>query len=193
MRRLLVTTVSVLAVALALPATAAPVESSRAAVARVTLPGDDGDEVRVTLQAISRASGPFLSVIVTACDPECVSPRYYEGALSKGSLKVSPDSAEAHLEAVIGGVPFEVTWRPDERPGAVVGSLHGGGSDGSSRFAVYNGDPAVAALTVSTGSCRTNSTVGSMHELSHGSEGNAAASPLSRLRLRPTGAPSCAD
>jgi hypothetical protein len=193
MRRTLGTTVALVAVALALPAAAAPVESSRAAVVRLTLPADDGDELRVTLGAVSRAAGPFLVVTVTACDSHCASPRYYEGRLPKGSLKVSPDSADAHLEAVIGGVPFEVTWRPDDRPGAVVGSLHGGGSSESSRFAVYNGDPAVAALTVSTGSCRTNATVGNEHEVSVGSSGNVTASPLSRLRLRPAGAPSCAD
>jgi hypothetical protein len=192
MRRLIALAVPLVAAVGVLPATAAPVESSRAAVVRVTLPYDDGRELRLELRAIARPAGAFLAVSVMTCDPECQMPRYYAGALPKGSLTIASDTADAHLDAVLGRIPFEVTWRPDAREAAVVGSLHGGGTDENSTYAVYNGAPATAAVTLPTGACKADATVGDEHEISTSPAGNDAAAPLSRLRLRPPGAPVCA-
>ncbi|MBK5306764.1 MAG: hypothetical protein JJD92_08780 [Frankiaceae bacterium] len=191
MRRLLALALPLVAAAGVLPAVAAPAESSRAAVVRIALPTDDGEHLEVELRAIARSSASYLAVSVTFCDPDCQGPRYYAGALPKGSLTADADTAAAHLEAVIGGIPFEVTWRPAERSGAVVGSLHGGGSGADSTFAIYNGAPATAVVTISTGDCTTDATVGDEHEVSTSAAGNDIAAPLSRLRLRPTDAPSC--
>jgi hypothetical protein len=192
MRRLLALALPLVAAAGVLPATAAPVESSRAAVVRVTLPGDDGDQLRLEIRAIARSAGAFLAVSVMSCDPACQAPRYYAGTLPKGSLTISSNAADAHLKATIGRIPFEVTWRPDPQDGAVVGSLHGGGTDQNSTYAVYNGSPATAAVTISTGTCKADATVGDEHEISTSPAGNDASAPLSRLRLGPTGAPVCA-
>jgi hypothetical protein len=190
-RRLLAILLPLVAVAAVQPAGAAPVASSRAAVVRVTLPADDGAQLRVELRAIARATGGYLAVSVTFCDSSCEAPRYYAGALPKGSLSIAADSAKAHLEAVIGGLPFEITWRPAERPGAVVGSLHGGGSGEDNTFAAYSGDPATAAVMISTHGCATDATVGDEHEISTSATGNDVYAPLARLRLRTTRAPGC--
>ncbi|MDT7572737.1 MAG: hypothetical protein QOE05_2911 [Actinomycetota bacterium] len=191
MRRLLALTVSALAVALALPAAAAPAESSRAAVVRLALPTDHGEHLEIELRALARAVGSYLTVAVSSCSPGCQAPRYYAGALPKGSLKIDASTADARLDAVVGGLALDVTWRRAERPGVVVGSLHGGGSGEDNTLAVYNGEPARAAVTVPSGSCTTDATVGAEHEVSTSAAGNHTAAPLSRLRLRPTGAPTC--
>jgi hypothetical protein len=191
MRHLLVVTVSVFAALTVQPAGAAPVESSRAAVARMTLPGEDGAQWTLELRAISRASGASLAVAVSSCNPDCEPPRQYAGALPKGSLAIDGDAAKAHLDAVLGGLPVSVTWQPASDSGVVVGTLHGGGSDESMAFAVYNGSPATAEVRVRTTACRTAATVGDEHEVSTSPAGNTAALPLSRLRLRATGGPRC--
>ena len=194
MRRLVLLSLPAAALAAVLPASAAPVDTGRIAVAGFSLPASGGDHLQVSLRAVSAPDGDLLRVDVTRCDDDgCTPPRSYEGRLPKGALAIDPEAATGRLEAVVGGLDLTVAWTPDAgAPAVVIGGLSGGGNSENSAFSTYNAEPARAVVTLPGGHCADEgAAVGDEVRASVGNGSNAAATPLSRLRLRAPGAPTC--
>ena len=191
MRRLVTLSVPVLVAAVALPAGAAPVATSRVAAVRFAAPTADGDRLELEVRATVHGSAEQLAVSVTRCAATCAQPRVFAGALPAGSLVVDGQRATARLDAAIGGVALRVTWSPDTGTGVVVGGIQGGGSETGSGFTTYRGDPAVTTVLLGDGSCRGTGSVGDEVDVATSDAGDTTTVPLSRLRLRDVGAPTC--
>ena len=192
MRRLVLLSLPLLAAAVTVPASAGPVETSRLAVASFAVPTYGGDELRVEVRALDGAGADLVRVAVSRCDDgDCAFPRYYQGALPAGALRLSADAASGHLDAVLGGLAVDVAWTPDAGdPAVVIGGIEGGGGDTDSSFSTYNAQPATARVALPSGSCTGRGAVGDEARVSTGG-GNGSAAPLSRLRLRAVDAPTC--
>jgi hypothetical protein len=192
MRRLLVSSALLPAALWVVPAAAAPVSSGRLAAVRFSVPAGEGDRLQVELRAVRGSEGDRLRVAVQRCDAAgCASPRYFDGPLPAGALTVSPDSPDARLHAVIGGLALRAAWSPDPSSGAVLGGLEGGGTDAGFVEDAYRADPARVLLEVAGGSCRGAGAVGDDVRLSapDGTLGDAA--PLGALHLAASGSPAC--
>jgi hypothetical protein len=175
------------------PATAAPVSSGRLAAVAFTVPVDDEVTLGVEVRAVD-SDADYVTVAVTRCDPDCAPARFFEGPVPTGALTVDGDAASARLETVLGGLPVQVTWTPqDGAPSAVIGGIAGGGTGEDNGFTSYLGVPASTAVTLPSGACKGRGAVGDAVRVVTSDAGNGGAAPLSRLRLRPAGAPTCAE
>ena len=193
MHRSVALAVPVLLAAAMAPATAAPVSSGRLAAVAFTVPVSDEVTLEVEVRAVD-SDADYVTVAVSRCELDCAPPRYYEGALPTGALQVDAEAATARLEATLGGLPLQVSWTPrDGAPAAVIGGIAGGGRDQDNGFTTYLGVPASTALTLPSGACEGRGAVGDAVRVVTSDGGNGAAAPLSRLRLRAVGTPTCAE
>ena len=195
MRRLVLLSLP-LAAAAVVPASAAPVDVSRLAVAGFTVPTYGGAELQVTVRAIDGADRDVVRVAVSRCDDgDCAFPRYYEGTLPDGALRLGADAASGRLEAVVGGLALTVVWTPlpDGSSTVVVGGIEGGGRDTDNSLSTYRAEPAAAAVSLPSGDCAGRGAVGDEVRASTGEGGDGSAAPLAKLRLRALGAPTCGD
>jgi hypothetical protein len=176
------------------PATAAPVSSGRLAAVAFTVPVSDEVTLQVQLRAVD-TDADYATVAVSRCeDGDCAPVRYYEGTLPSGALQVDPGSATATLDTTLGGLPIRVTWTPqDGAPAAAIGGIDGGGRGEDNGFTTYLGVPAATAVTLPSGVCKGRGAVGDAVRVVTSDAGNGSASPLSRLRLRAAGTPTCAE
>jgi hypothetical protein len=174
------------------PANAAPVSSGRLAAVGFTLPVADQVTLEVEVRAVD-SDTDVVTVAVQRCDPDCAPARSFEGVLPTGALTVDGEAASARLATTLGGLPLEVTWTPrDGAPSAVVGGITGGGTGEDNGFTSYLGVPAATAVTLPSGACKGRGAVGDAVRVATSDAGNGGASPLSGLRLRAAGAPTCA-
>jgi hypothetical protein len=191
MRRLVLATVPAVALALALPAGAAPVSTGRIAAVRFALPLEEGGQLQLEVSATASSAGDRIEVAVRQCqDGSCSAPLYYAGPLAPGSLQIDPTTAAGRLRTTAGGLTLALDWSPVPPGTAVVGGTHGGGTDGDLAFTVTRVDPAAASVVLDDGACKGSGTVGDevRIEVPEGSAGDTV--PLRRLRL-PAGAPVC--
>ena len=194
MHRSVTLAVPLLVVAAVAPAIAAPVSSGRLAAVRFSVPVSDERRLEVELRAVD-TDADYATVSVARCDgDDCAPVRFYEGALPDGALTVDADAASATLDTTLGGLPLHVTWTPqDGGPSAVIGGTDFGGRGGDNGFTTYLGAPATTALTLPSGACKGRGAVGDAVRVVTSDAGNGSASPLTTLRLRAAGAPTCAE
>jgi hypothetical protein len=191
MRRLVLATVPVVALVVALPASAAPVSTGRIAAVRFQLPLEDGGQLRLEVSATESSAGDRIEVGVQPCeDGSCSAPVYYAGPLAPGSVQIDPTTATGRLRTTVGGVTVALDWAPVPPGTAVVSGTHGGGTDGDLAFTVTRVDPAAANVVLGDGACEGAGMVGDelRIEVPEGSAGDTV--PLRRLRL-PAGVPVC--
>ena len=185
--------VPLLVVAAVAPAAAAPVSSGRLAAVHFSVPLSDELRLEVELRAVD-TDADYATVAVSRCDADCAPVRFYEGALPDGALTVDADAASATLDTTLGGLPLHVTWTPqDGGPSAVIGGTDFGGRGGDNGFTTYLGAPATTALTLASGACKGSGAVGDAVRVVTSDAGNGSASPLTTLRLRAAGPPTCAE
>jgi hypothetical protein len=191
MRRLLCVTIAILAVALCLPAAAAPVSTGRVATARFQLQPDDGVVLHLEVTATVLSAGDRMEVGVQRCeDGACAAPVYYAGMLPKGALTIDAKSAAGTLRTVVGGLDLSLDWSPVPAGTAVVGGMHGGGTDGDMAFTISRVDPAAATVLLDGAGCKGAGAVGDAVRVEVPEGSNGPTVPLRRLRLR-AGAPVC--
>lgn len=190
MRRLLAPALVLLALS-TVPAAAAPLSTGRVAAVTFTLSPEPGVQLTVEVVAESTSAGNRLEVGVTRCeDGQCVSPRYFAGALPNGTLTIDPKTAQARLETTVSGLRVSAVFVPGPSGPFFNAGGHGGGTDADLAFSEYRMDRATATLVLDGARCTGPARVGDLVriELPEGSAGDTE--PLSRLRL-PSAAPVC--
>jgi len=191
MHRSVALAVPLLLAAAVVPASAAPASASRVAAVRFAVPTAAGDRLDVELRATAHGSSDSISVSVMRCAATCVQPRVFAGALPVGALVIDGQRATATLDAALGGTGVRVRWSPDTGTGLVAGGLRGGGSGADTGVTTYRGDPATTTVSLGDGACHGTGSVGDEVDVATSDAGDTTVEPLSRLRLRDLGAPTC--
>jgi hypothetical protein len=169
-----------------LPASAAPVESTRVAEVRLELPAGDGTSLHLMIFATRGSAGDALQVSAVSCGRTCGVERYFSGALSAGAFDIDAQQASGRLRTSLGGLPVSVTWAPQVGVGVERGFVDGNGS-----ASLYRGDNAVASVALAGRGCQGRATVGTQVDVSLARPSGGFES-LSRLRLPAAGgAPRC--
>jgi hypothetical protein len=191
MHRLVALAVPALAVACALPATAAPVTTGRIAVVRFQLQPSPQVQLDVELSAIASDAGNRLEVSVQQCDgASCGPTSYYAGALPAGEIRIDAKNASGTFRGRVAGRLLALDWTPVPPGTVVLQGMHGGGTNGDMAFTVSRTDPAAAQVVLDGAGCRGSGSVGDevRVEAPEGSSGDSQ--PLRRLWL-PSAAPIC--
>ena len=176
MRRLLASALLLVTGVFLLPASAAPVESTRIAEVKLELPTAHG-ALQLVVYAVHGSAGDSVQVSAMSCNRACGLEQYYSGALPAGALQIDEAQASGQLRTSLGGAPFVVTWSPEIGVGVERGFVDGNGTARS-----YYGQPAFAKVGAGGRGCQGHATVGTELTVTS-SRGGGGYLPLSKLRF----------
>ena len=163
-------------------ASAAPVDSGRAASMSVTVPLSDTASLEIDIQAAQLSAGPQLTIHVLRCNNDgCTASDDYLSPLPASALRIDPSAAVAHLHTTLDGRDLDIAWGPSD--GVVVGTGYVDGTGAAVTASNFLGDAAAATVQYDGHTCTGDGAVGQGQSINAAVAGGSATAPLSQLHL----------